>query len=136
MFKHTVTYEDFNGVERKEELLFHLSTPEITRLEAEIKMPLEQYIGKLKDDNKLDSLLAFLEKMILTSYGQKSEDGRSFLKNEKMRTEFEYSNAYAEVFEEVIQNPEFATAFGQSVGETAKSKKNQVDPKVINNPVN
>lgn len=131
MFKHNVEYVDFNGNDRKEDLYFHLSTPEVTRLEAEIGKDLEVHINDLTTNQKLDELLAFLEKMILTAYGKKTSDGRSFMKTKEIREEFEYSQAYANMFEDVITNPDLAKKFGESVADAGRNRKNQIAPKVI-----
>jgi hypothetical protein len=133
MFKHTVEYKDFNGNDRKEELYFHLSLPEVTRLEAEIGKPMEEHIKELTTNKDLKTLLDFLEKMILNSYGQKTSDGKSFHKSKAIRDDFEYSQAYAEVFEQLLTNPELAKKFGSAVSDNGKAKKNQVAPQVVNN---
>jgi hypothetical protein len=108
MFKHTVKYVDFNGTDREEELYFHLSLPEVTRLEAEIGKPLDQYTKDLVANQDMKNLLDFLEKVLLNSYGRKTSDGRSFHKSKELRSEFEYSQAYAEVFEQLLTNSELA----------------------------
>lgn len=131
MFKHTVEYTDFNGVDRKEDLLFHLSLPEVTRLEAEIGESLEVHTKNLVDNQDMKQLLDFLERILLSSYGRKTSDGKSFLKNKNLREEFEYSQAYAEVFEQLLTVPDLARKFGQGVADNGKSKKNQVQPKVV-----
>lgn len=131
MFKHKVKYVDFNGTDREEELYFHLSLPEVTRIEAEIGRPIDVHVKDLVANQKLSELLAFLEKMMLSSYGHKTSDGRSFKKTEEIRNEFEYSQAYAELFEEMLTNPSLAEKFGTHVAETGKSKKNKVEPKVV-----
>jgi hypothetical protein len=131
MFKHTVTYNDFNGTERNEELYFHLSLPEVTRIEAEIGKSLSEYTQELTANQDLKTLLDFLERMILNSYGRKTTDGKSFYKSEELRKEFEYSQAYAEVFEQLLSNPDLARKFGESVADNGKAKKNQVAPKVV-----
>ena len=134
MFKHTVEYKDFNGNDRKDELYFHLSLPEVTRLEAELNgKSLEDHIKELTTNKDLKSLLDFLERMILNSYGQKTSDGKSFFKSKAIRDEFEYSQAYAEVFEQLLVNPELAKKFGSAVPDNGQAKKNQVAPQVINN---
>jgi hypothetical protein len=133
MFKHTVNYVDFNGTEREEELYFHLSLPEVTRLEAEIGKPLDQYTKDLVANQDMKNLLDFLEKVLLNSYGRKTSDGRSFHKSKELRSEFEYSQAYAEVFEQLLTNPELAQKFGAAVSDNGKAKKNQVAPTVVNN---
>jgi hypothetical protein len=133
MFKHTVEYTDFNGTERKEEVYFHLSLPEVTRLEAEIGKPIADYTKELTANQDMKKLLDFLEKVLLNAYGRKTSDGKSFIKNKALREEFEYSQAYAEIFEQLLTNPELARRFGEGVTDNGKAKKNQVQPQVINN---
>ena len=130
MFKHTINYHDFNGNERKEDFYFHLSTPEVVRLEAKFGATIDEYTKTISEQQDLGQMLNFLEDIILTSYGRKTTDGKSFIKNQQLRTEFEYSQAYAELFEEMITNPELVKRFGEGVSETAKhrQKKNTVEP--------
>jgi hypothetical protein len=130
MFKHNIEYTDFNGMDRKEDLYFHLSTPEVTRIEAEIGKPLDEYTKELAASMDVKTLLDFLERIILNSYGKKTSDGRSFHKSKELRAEFEYSQAYAELFEQLLTNPDLARKFGESVADNGKAKKNQVSPTV------
>ena len=123
MFKHTINYTDFNGVEREEDFYFHLSTPEVTRLHAEIGGEIEEHTKLLIARNDVDALLQFLEKLVLTAYGQKTVDGRSFEKSPELRRQFEYSNAYAELFETMLTDKDFAIKFGESVVDRPKSSK-------------
>jgi hypothetical protein len=129
MFKQNIEYVDFNGNKRQEDFYFHLSTPEVIRMEAEIGEPIDVHTKRLADAMELAPLLAFMEKMILNAYGKKTIDGKSFTKTPELRNEFEYSQAYAEFFEMLIKNPELAQKFGASVSDNGK-KKNQVLPKV------
>ncbi len=131
MFKQTITYIDFNGVERKDDFYFHLSLPEVTRMEAEIGRPLQDHVKDLVANQDLKTLIDFLERMILNSYGRKTSDGKSFHKSRELRQEFEFSQAYAELFEMLLTNPELAKKFGEGVADNGKAKKNQVQPKVI-----
>lgn len=128
MFKQNITYTDFNGNERKEDFYFHLSTPEVIRLEAEVGEKIDEHTKRLAEAMELAPLLSFLEKIILSSYGKKTSDGKSFTKTPEIRSEFEHSQAYAEFFEMLIKDPELAKKFGQSVADNGK--KNQVQPKV------
>ncbi len=133
MFKHNITYVDFNGNERKEDLYFHLSLPEVTRLQAEIGTDIETHVKDLISNQDMNQLLAFLERILLNSYGQKTSDGKSFHKSKAIRDEFEYSQAYAEIFEQFMTNPELAKKFGEKVADNGKARKNQVNPQVVNN---
>lgn len=117
MFKKEVTYVDFNGTERTETLYFHMSVPEASRLEAKLGgKTIEEYAKSLEADQDIEKSLAFVELMILSSYGKKSENGKAFLKTKDIVEEFEYSQAYAELFEEIILSPATAQQFAQGIG--------------------
>lgn len=132
MFKHNIEYTDFNGNERKEDFYFHLSLPEVTRLEAEMGgKRIDEYTKELASSMDVKKLLDFLEKVILNSYGKKTTDGKSFHKSKDLREEFENSQAYAEMFEELLTNPELARKFGEGVVDNGKARKNQVAPTVV-----
>ena len=133
MFKHTIEYQDFNGIERSEDFYFHLSTPEVVRLEAKLGTTIEEYTKTIANQQDLTKMLDFLEDLVLGSYGKKTSDGKSFIKNQELRTEFEYSQAYAELFEEILLNKDLAVKFGEGVAETSRSKrkKNTVEPKIV-----
>ena len=59
-------------------------------------------------------------KTLLLSY--KSEDGKRFTKNAALREDFESSAVYAEMFEQLLLNPEEAKAFGQGLAAGARKK--------------
>lgn len=133
MLRHKITYKDFNGTERTEDFYFHLSLPEITRLEAELGVSLTEYTKNLAKNQDVKTLLDFIEKIILNAYGKKTLDGKSFHKSDELRKEFEYSQAYAELFEELLTKPEVTKKFGEAIADNGKAKKNVVEPTVINN---
>lgn len=131
MFKHNIAYTDFNDEARQEDFYFHLSLPEVTRIEAKAGKSLADHTKDIVASGDSAKLVAFLEEVILSAYGRKSADGRSFVKTPELRAEFEYSQAYAELFEQFITDPDLARKFGEGVADNGKSKKNQVAPKVV-----
>lgn len=131
MFKQNITYTDFNGIERKEDFHFHLSLPEVTRIEAKIGKPIGEHTKELAEGGDMNALLGFLEEIILNSYGKKTSDGRSFHKSKELRDEFEHSQAYAELFEQLITTPDLSRKFGEGVADNGKAVKNQVSPNVV-----
>lgn len=133
MFKHEIVYTDFNGNERKEDFYFHLSLPEVTRLEAEIGKPIGEHAKELSDSQDMKRLLPFLESIILNAYGKKTSDGKSFHKSKEIRADFEYSQAYAELFEQLLTQADLARKFAEGVTDDGKNRKNQVAPTVVNN---
>lgn len=133
MLKHNIAYTDFNGNEQQEDFHFHLSLPELTRIEADIGTDLGTHTKNLAENGTPKEMIAFLERIILTSYGKKTSDGRSFVKTKESTLEFEHSQAYAELFEQLLTDHSLAQKFGEGVAETSKSrqKKNQVAPTVL-----
>lgn len=124
MIKHNITYVDFNGVERNEDFYFHLTVPEVTRLEAEVGVDLATYAKEVTESGDAKKIVEFLEKIVKTSYGEKSEDGRTFVKNERLLEAFEYSQAYAELFQQLIMDREFAQVFGTGIATKGISSTN------------
>lgn len=131
MLKHNIKYTDFNGVEHQKDFYFHLSLPELTRIEAEIGNDLGTHTKILGERNNPAEMISFLERIILTSYGIKTADGQSFRKSKDLKEEFEYSPAYAELFEELLTNPDLATKFGEGIADTGKARKNTVAPQLV-----
>lgn len=122
MLKHTVTYTDFNGDEVTEDLYFHLSIPEIAKLEAKFGKELVTYAKELAKKEDANGMIEFLEEMVLGAYGEKTKDGRSFHKDPQARKDFEYSQAYAELFKQLILDQEFGQKFGEGLVAGASKK--------------
>lgn len=117
MIKKTITYVDFNGVEREEDFYFNLSRVEAARMQAEWypETP-EEYMNRIAREGSTEDHLSLMEKLVLASYGRKSKDGRSFIKDPEYTRAFEYSEAYGELFVELLTNPQAVTAFAQGIG--------------------
>ena len=117
MIKKTISYVDFNGTQRNDDYYFHLSVPEATRFAARFgEQGWETGIKKIIDSGDLREVLDLFEDIILTSYGQKSPDGRTFIKNKEMRENFSNSEAYAQLFEELVMSPDAMTQFAKGIG--------------------
>lgn len=131
MFKKEIEYTDFNGTDRKEAFYFHLSLPEVTRIEAKVGGSIKDHIEILIESSRTKELLDFIEEIMLSSYGEKTSDGRSFKKNQEIREEFSNSIAYAEFFEQLLTEEGLAQKFGEQVGDTGASKKNTIAPTIV-----
>lgn len=115
MLKKSITYTDLNGVERTEEFLFNLSKPEIIKMQSSVK---GGYDVRLKGiANELDgaAIMEFFEDLIKKSYGEKSEDGKRFMKSEEISRAFMESPAYEVLFEELVTDDEAAANFVNAV---------------------
>lgn len=128
IIKKTVKYTDFNGDEVQEDLYFNLTSPELTRLTAYCGGDIEAYAKKLASEGKLEEQIAFIERLILSAYGEKSVDGRRFDKSPEIVKNFEYSAAYAELFEDILMTEGEADRFGRGLVQGAKADKPVTHP--------
>ena len=111
MIVKTVTYTDFNGNERTESFWFHLSRPELTEMLLGIDNNIETYIKTIIKSENYYEIVKIFKKLLLEAYGEKSEDGRRFIKLPEKTKEFSESEAYSVLFTELTTNEEKASEF-------------------------
>jgi hypothetical protein len=104
MFKHTIKYTDYNGVEREEQFFFNLSKAELMEMELSTQAGVEEMIRMMIATNDNAKITQTYKNLILKSYGIKSEDGRRFINSQQLIEEFEQSEAYSELFMELLSN--------------------------------
>lgn len=121
MYKKTLTYTNLNGEQVTEKLYFNLSKRDALKIFGKYsngtldKDSLQVYLDKLKDSKDVVKMISFIEDVILSAYGEKSEDGKYFMKDNVIRTRFENSVAYAELFEELFTNPNELNEFVKGI---------------------
>lgn len=115
MLKKTVTYIDYNGVERTEAFYFHYNEAEILDMEMSTEGGFAERIQKIIDAKDQVSLMQVIKKFVIDAYGVKSEDGKRFIKNDTVRTEFLESPAYSQIWMELVMNDEVAADFINNV---------------------
>lgn len=111
MLKKTITYTDYDGNERTEDFYFNLSKGEITEMEMSAEGGLTKMIEKIvavKDSKKMFELF---KEIIVKSYGEKSPDGRRFIKNAELREAFLQTEAYSELLMELGTDADALTEF-------------------------
>ena len=111
MLKKKIVFVDFDGKKRSDLLYFNLTEPELVRLDVSYKGGLEKFVKQLDPEERPEEVLELFETVIRTSYGEKSEDGRYFLKDPDTTTMFMQSAAYSALFMDLIQDGEVAAAF-------------------------
>ena len=115
MIKKTVTYEDFNGETISEDLYFHLSKVELVNLELSHEGGLSSILPAMLKEGNMGEVVRLFNSMIRHAYGKRSDDGRRFIKDEKMTEEFMTSPAFDALFTDLISSPESAATFMQGV---------------------
>lgn len=111
MLKKVMTYTDFDGVERTESFYFNLTKAELTEMELGTEGGLAEKLQRIVDAKDAPVILRTFKELILKAYGQKSDDGRRFVKNERIRDEFAQTQAYSDLFMELSTNADSAAAF-------------------------
>lgn len=115
MLKKAITYTDYNGVVRTEDFYFNLSRAEVTELQLSEKGGYDKMIENIvnAEDNK--AIFENFKKIILKSYGVKSEDGRRFIKSEQLSEEFSQTEAFVELIFGLASDENAAAEFIKGV---------------------
>lgn len=116
MYIRPITYKDFDGNERTEDFYFNLSDAEITEMELSKEGGFDQWIKRIANAQNLPELIKLFKSLILMAYGEKSLDGKSFLKKDlvtgrPLSEQFEQTAAYSVLFMELVTNTDKATEF-------------------------
>lgn len=133
MLKKTITYTDYDGMERTEDFWFNLSKTELTKLDAELPGGVLGVLRKIIDKKDRKALVDFIETLILRSYGEKTLDGKRFVKTPEMAEEFMQTPAYDELFMSILSDTDSQTSFINGVipqsmaKEIEQTDKNQVE---------
>lgn len=111
MLKKTITYTDYDGVQRTEDFYFNLSKAEITEMELSMEGGMRAYIQKIIAAKSQLALVTLFKEIVMKSYGKKSPDGRLFMKNDAIRAEFEAHPAYSMIYMDLVTDEAKASAF-------------------------
>lgn len=111
MLKKRIKYTDYDGNEREEDFYFNLSKAEVVELELTTEGGLEQMIQKITDTRDMPKLIELFKRLILMSYGEKSENGKRFIKSKELSDAFAQTEAYSELFMELATDDKAASEF-------------------------
>lgn len=111
MLKKTVTYTDYNGVERTEDFYFNLTKAEITEMELSTAGGFAEMLQKVVAAQDAPSIIKVFKDLVLKAYGEKSPDGKRFVKSEEISTAFAQTEAYSQIFMELATDSKAAAAF-------------------------
>lgn len=119
MLSKTIKYTDYNGVEREEVFLFNLSKAELMEMEMGTTGGLGEMIRKIIATQDTPQIIKIFKELILKAYGEKSADGKRFLKvDEKgnpLSVAFSQTEAYSKLFMELATDADSAAKFVRGV---------------------
>lgn len=111
MLKKTITYSDYNGTERTQDFYFNLSKAEILEMEMGTSGGLAEMIQRIVAAQDAPSIIKLFKDLILKAYGEKSADGKRFIKSEELSTAFSQTEAYSILFMELATDADAAAKF-------------------------
>lgn len=111
MLKKTINYTDYNGMERKEDFYFNLNKAEVAEMELSTEGGLAEMIQKIVSSKDTPSIVKIFKDLILKAYGEKTPDGKRFVKSKELSDAFAQTEAYSELFMELATDAETASAF-------------------------
>jgi len=98
MYKKSLTYETFDGVQVTEVFRFNFTAAELTDMELNMPGGMQKYINDIIEAKDNREMVRLFKELLIKSYGIISDDGRRFIKNDQIREEFQQTNAYSELF--------------------------------------
>ncbi len=122
MLKKTIKYTDYNEIEREETFYFNLSRVEVTEMEMSVPGGWVNWLEKVVEAQSEPELIAIFKKIILQAYGEKSPDGRRFIKNEELSTAFSETEAFVELFMELATVADAAAIFFNGIIPTVEEE--------------
>lgn len=115
MLKREIKYEDFNGEEAIDTFYFNISKAELIELEVEYDKGFGKFLQSVVESKDNKELVKRFKEIILMAYGEKSPDGKRFVKNEQIREEFSQTAAFQSLFLELASDEKAAAAFVEGV---------------------
>ena len=115
MIKKTVTYKDYNDVERTENFYFNLSKAEVLEMEMGTDGGMAETIQRIIDAKDAPAIIRVFKDLVLKAYGVKSDDGRRFMKvkpdGSRYADDFKETEAYSQIFMELATDADAAAKF-------------------------
>lgn len=128
MLKKTITYKDFNDVERTEDFYFNLTAAEVAEMELSTVGGLAEMIQRIVAAQDIPSIIKIFKDLILRAYGEKSADGKRFVKSEAISQGFAQTNAYSQLFMELASDADKASEFVNAIVPAVSAASKSVAP--------
>ena len=115
MLKKTIKYEDYNGTQREEDFYFNLTKAELMEMEMGTTGGLAEMIDNVVKAQDAPSIIKIFKDLVLKAYGEKSPDGKRFIKvNDAgipLYIGFSQTEAYSQLFMELATDAKAASDF-------------------------
>lgn len=102
MLIKTITYENYFGETLTEDFHFNLNKAEVIKLQTSKHGGYDEVLKRMVAANDIPAMMKELDKIVLASYGVRSDDGKRFIKDEQLTKDFMDSEAYVELYTELL----------------------------------
>lgn len=126
MLKKTITYVDYNGTERTEDFYFNLNKAEIMEMEMGTSGGMAEMIQRIVAAQDAPAIIKIFKDLVLKAYGEKSPDGKRFIKNNDLREEFAQTEAYSQLFMELATDSDAAAKFVNGIMPADLTQQNAI----------
>lgn len=111
MLVKTITYTDFDDNTRTEDFHFNLTKAEVMEMEMREAGGMAKMLERIVREQDSEKIIENFKAIILKAYGEKSADGRRFVKSKELSEAFSQTNAFNDLAVELYTNAEAAAAF-------------------------
>lgn len=123
MIKKTMTYVDYNGTERTEDFYFNLTEAEIMEMEMGTTGGLAEMIQRIVAAQDAPAIIKIFKELVLKAYGEKSADGKRFVKSDEISTAFAQTEAYSQLFMKLATDADAAAKFVNGIVPASMANK-------------
>lgn len=111
MLKKTITYKDLDGNEVTDDFYFHISKSELVKLHVSAGEGFRDYLMNVVNSGDGGKIIEEFERILRLAYGVRSADGKSFLKRPGAFEEFQGTDAYDQLFMQLVTNAQASAEF-------------------------
>ena len=128
MYKITETYTDYDDNQRTEDFYFNYSEAELADMQFSVSGGLAGMIDKIIKTNDMPKLVELFRELLQKAYGEKSNDGRRFMKSPELTKEFTETVAYSQIYMRLATDSKAAQEFiNKVVPKSMKDKMQQAN---------
>lgn len=111
MLKKTITYTDYDGNERTEDFYFNISKAELAEMQMGTTGGMKKMLEKIVAEKDSKRIAEIFKDLIIRAYGEKSPDGKRFIKSQELSDAFTQTEAYSELYMELASDENAAGKF-------------------------
>ena len=115
MYELPIKYTDYNDVDREEIFMFNMTEAEIQEMNLSVNGGMAALMRQIANTRDTAQLVRIFKDMILKAYGQKSTDGKRFIKSQELRDAFEQCPAYSVLFMQLSTDNVAAARFLKNI---------------------